>query len=849
MLREILTIHWCIAILCAVMAPLVSPASMLPWFFIAAVSAALAIGIRIFMLKSIPGASSALRGRICRAPDTEIGQGISPRGSRHSFAWRFTDWITRHCVGLLLCFFGLASTSVHGLVWQAYQLPASCLRQVVNFSGYVADFPTLGQQSDGSEWQRFKLDVVHLDPPICSPVRHLYLTMYKDVTPLMLGDYLAGQAVLKPVPSQLSPGVLPDQARYAAKGIDAIATLHHIAQLNPDTDQWSLDGIRRTLYLRLLGAPVATEARGILLALVLGNGASLAPSIWEMFQRLGLSHVLVISGLHVGLVAGGLWWLAGLLRRCCCWPTDCGGVWFNVFAAISGATIYSGLAGFSLPTLRALIMLSTVLTVLLLGWRAAPWRSLYLAVLMILLVNPLSVLSSSLWMSAGATAVLLWLGQRKVKAAGLASIGLRARLGRYIAALLQLQFFLALFMLPLSLFWFSMMSLGAIVSNLLIVPVVVFWVVPLALTGALISFFSQTGAYLLWQIAAIPIVHGLPLATALDAAQKDWAVQNWQLSLVDLGLLCLFLSIIATVARCCALRYLSSGAFLRRQYLDGKSSSRNGRRPLLLATSFIVLLIYRVQIQVSEKDVVITILDVGQGTAVLLQNAGQTLLYDTGGGMPGVYTQAEKIVYPFLRHIGVTGLTTLVLSHRDFDHAGGRSDLAKVLAIKEWRGFEGKPCRPGEAWLWSSAITITTLSGTGHAQANSNDDSCVLLVSAYGRQLLLAGDISSRQERALVRYWRDALRVDLLLVGHHGSGSSSGWTWLKWVSPTRAIISAAYGNRFGHPNASVLDRLKAHGATIDSTATHGTLRYTLRADGSIEVKPMRGWWTPFWLAI
>ena len=851
MAQELLTIRWCLAILCVVTAPLLSPSSILPWLLLVAV---LAVFVTVSMILVANFAYPTV-GMRCMTMHSDIGTGGDldksdrNRGHNRSFTRRSADWISAHRLGLLVMFGGLAVVSLQALSWQLRQLPTACLRENVILSGYVADFPRMGQWPDGKDWQSFKLDVTHLDPDECAGARRLRVTLSGYSMPLALGDHISGQAILKPVPSQLSPGALPDQGRYAAQGIDAFATLARIEQRQADTRKVSLAQIRRTLHRRLLAAQVSTEARGVLLALVLGNGNALTRETWEMFQRLGLSHVLVISGLHVGLVAAALWWLAGLLRRSYCWQGDRGGPLVQVLGALGGATVYAALAGFSLPTVRALVMLCTVLLLLLLGWRTAPWRGLYLAVLLILLGNPFALLSSSLWMSAGATAVLLCLIPRENNPTPLSGLGLARRMVMHFAALLRLQTYLVLFMLPLTLFWFSMASGSAIVSNVLIVPIVAFWLVPLALTGALMSFVSVTLSDIFWQLAALPIVYGLPLLAALDKRFEGLALQNWSLTLVDLGLICALISVISRLNR--HFWPLSQCPVSDRnlRHCGGKSGSLNPWSSLLVITSFILLSFYRLSIQANAKHVVITVLDVGQGTAVLLQNAGQTLLYDAGGGVPGGFTQARKIILPFLQRAGVDVLDTLVLSHRDFDHAGGRFDLAKDMPIKDRRGFEGRACRPGETWLWSSAVTITTLSGSGQAQSHSNDDSCVLLVVAYGRRLLLAGDISSMQERSLVRYWRRHLSADLLLVGHHGSNSSSGSTWLKWVSPARAIISAGYANRFGHPSAAVVDRLEARDAYIDNTAIHGTLRYTLRPDGSIEATPMRTRWTPFWLTI
>lgn len=836
-------------------APLLSPAMVLPWLLGLSTCVGL-IGIYVVLRAS----------------------GKPPLGRRHvgvigkyefTGLARRTRWVKRRVdplcrlagyrYRLVLLSALLAIACTQALLWQARQLPPSCIRQAVELSGQITDFPTAGRLPDGTAWQRFQMTVSGIDVARCSAVRRVRATVYGELPNLNLGDVLTTNTTLRPVPSQWSPGVLPEQARYAAGGIDALASGRKLSMVQADQARFSINTMRRALHSRLLTAPVSATERGLLLALVLGNGNVLAADTWQIFQRLGVSHVLVISGLHVGLVAAAMWWLASLGRRLFCWPGDCGGVGLNVVAAVAGAAVYAALAGFSLPTLRALVMLSTVLGVRLLGWRVAPWRGLYFAVVLIVLANPFAALSSSLWMSAGATAVLLWLATRSPLHTTPTDESLIARSLRHVVMLLRLQLYLGLLMLPVTLFWFSMASISAVISNLLIVPIVTFWIVPLALLGALGSCVSAALGTLLWQLAVLPVTPGIALLTAIDAALSQSMVLRWQLSLVDVALLCVFALLLRAVvpqfAAVAAPRWwplteddAPSRIVGLQAWISGVVPGLMQKRSLAAVLGLTAMMHYRSSLQPNPNDVVVTLLDIGQGTAVVVQHAGQTLLYDTGGGVPELYTQADKIIVPFLRQANVTSIDTLVLSHGDFDHAGGRHAIAQSMGVAQHYGFAGKACRAGEIWPWTAAVTITTLSGTGQAQDQRNDDSCVLLVEAYGRRFLLAGDISSRRERELVRYWRQALRADILLVGHHGSQSSTSATWLKWVAPSRAAISVGRGNRFGHPATQVSERLRASDIVIDNTAVHGTVAYTVERDGTLKVRSMRSWLTPFWLA-
>ena len=219
MAQELLTIRWCLAILCVVTAPLLSPSSILPWLLLVAVFAVFVI-VSMILVANFAYPTVGMR---CMTMHSDIGTGGDldksdrNRGHNRSFTRRSADWISAHRLGLLVMFGGLAVVSLQALSWQLRQLPTACLRENVILSGYVADFPRMGQWPDGTDWQSFKLDVTHLDPDECAGARRLRVTLSGYSLPLALGDHISGQAILKPVPSQFSPGALPDQGRYAAQ--------------------------------------------------------------------------------------------------------------------------------------------------------------------------------------------------------------------------------------------------------------------------------------------------------------------------------------------------------------------------------------------------------------------------------------------------------------------------------------------------------------------------------------------------------------------------------------------------------------------------------------------------------
>jgi len=125
----------------------------------------------------------------------------------------------------------------------------------------------------------------------------------------------------------------------------------------------------------------------------------------------------------------------------------------------------------------------------------------------------------------------------------------------------------------------------------------------------------------------------------------------------------------------------------------------------------------------------------------------------------------------------------------------------------------------------------------------------VLMISYRGRRLLLAGDIPKARERELVRYWRQQLRAEVLLVAHHGSNTSTAWSFLKWVEPDWAIITAGRANRFGHPAPEVLTRLNTSGVNMINTAVSAATTVEITGRGDLKVKSLRSGSFPYWLGL
>jgi competence protein ComEC len=238
-------------------------------------------------------------------------------------------------------------------------------------------------------------------------------------------------------------------------------------------------------------------------------------------------------------------------------------------------------------------------------------------------------------------------------------------------------------------------------------------------------------------------------------------------------------------------------------------------------------------------DVWVTLLDVGQGLSTVVRTRQHTLVYDTGPSYGPAFDTGRAVVVPYLRSQGVGWIDRLVVSHGDNDHIGGVASLlsdypvanvdAGIPELLTMR--KARQCRRGERWRWDG-VDFSVLHPDGRSYRKGNNSSCVIRIEAGGgRRALLTGDIESESERLLLRELRDRLAVDVLVVPHHGSLTSSSPAFVGAVHPGYALFPTGYRNRFRFPRAPVVDRYRKAGAVLLDTAVHGAITVRLRSGG------------------
>ncbi|MCP5166519.1 MAG: DNA internalization-related competence protein ComEC/Rec2 [Pseudomonadales bacterium] len=721
----------------------------------------------------------------------------------------------RGCAGLAL---GAAIAIAHGHWLLQGRLEAACAGQPTALTGRVASLPRRSAMADGVTRQRFEFDVESLRPVPCAGPRRVLLSYYGEQQ-LQPGQWWQFTARLKKPWGLANPGSYNLQAWLAESGIDAVGSVlkNGASPLQRPTTVGDLaNRLRHTISQRIAAQPLGSQATAVLAAITVADKSGIDASLWSLFQLYGINHLLVISGLHIGLVGGGGFLLGALLQRLLL----SGGLSLSglpALLALACASAYAALAGFSISTQRALCMLACFLLAGVLGRRSSAANSLLLAAATVLLVNPLALLGSGFWLSFAAVAALLWLGhwQRALPT---------------WRRLLTTHAFMSLVMLPLGGWWFGGASLVAPLANLLMIPLVGMLVVPLALAAVAAMYLLPALEPTLWALAAWPLEQLLPPAQYLAVGEHRWLYRQLAPTLpaVLLGTLGAALLVLPVALRVRALALLLM-------------------LPLLVPARWA---------GDTPQDLVrLTVLDVGQGTAVVLRSGRRVLVYDTGGGDPAGVNMAVSVLLPFLRHEGVSELDTFIVSHPDNDHSAGASTVLAAMPVRRiFSGGEmqlpgGRPCVAGQAWEWPGGVRFRFLSPAleRHSGLASNDASCVLQIQTPDHRLLLPGDIEGTRERELVRYWGAALAGDWLLLPHHGSNTSSTYTLLKHVRPGIIANSSGYANRFGHPHRQVMERLGQSGAQFYDTASGGALQFELRPGAPVLVSRYRDSMRRFWM--
>ncbi|MFA3790178.1 DNA internalization-related competence protein ComEC/Rec2 [Aliiglaciecola sp. SL4] len=732
-------------------------------------------------------------------------------------AWLFT----RNPLGNYFSSAIFVSGALIAIVWMAsvghwrvnWQLPEQDIRQIRQVTGSIETIISAKTPT------RFNLIVTSINGQAHYGKSRIRLNWKSPTWSLKQGQIVALPIKVKPIHGLANEGGFSYQKWLLSQNIVATGyVLNQGALLIDDRVSFRQQLIDKFHSLNL-------QHSGWIAAITFGDRSGLDVNDWRTIQSTGVAHLVAISGLHLGVVASLCYLLFNMLIRPISHYIDLP-QGRNYQHLILLATLiltfgYGYLAGFSLPTLRAWIMLCAW-AILLMSARFITFGWFLLGNLFIfILISPMSLLSASFWLSFGAIlfiGIVTWLWPASPQDPK--SLSLLSRIKQTCTVVLRLQLLLCCLMMPIVAVYFSMVSVISPLVNLIAVPLVTLIIVPLCLIGCLLLLCN---AYLAaWVFSWVDWILDFSLEGLQRFAQLSWSrfalpgipISVWVLVFLMLILLCMPI-----------------------------------KRSFKLVSFIAVFPLLSYFFAANTQTWKIHILDVGQGLSVLIEQDERGFLYDTGAAYPSGFNMADAVVLPVLKRHNINQLDWVIVSHFDNDHGGS---LKQLFAGVEVNGFMSNQdrCNSSLSFQWLN-LTVTGLWPEAETSGEGNDHSCVLLISDGRQAVLLPGDISKHIEHKLIEKYQKLLNVDILVAAHHGSDTSSAMSFIRATSPQYVIFSQGYLNRWGFPKQQVVNRYVTQNIALLSTAQSGQISFELSLSGKpIEVigfrdHPLQSWFNRY----
>lgn len=679
---------------------------------------------------------------------------------------------------------GMLGSLAFAWITKPAQIPPGLLGQDIQVTGHIQRIPKIGPNSSSFLFHARQLN--HGERQYAGSWM-LRLSWYDDPPAVVSGDLWRLRVRLKQAHGFMNPGGFDYEGWLYAQGVRYTGYVRGKEQYKLGSAP-GLHRLRQAISTELASNISSQRAAGVVRALVVGDRSGLQVSDKKLFAATGTSHLMAISGLHVGLVAGILYamlrwiwrWIPLVCRR---WPASVAAA----PAAMLGALLYAALAGFSVPTQRALVMLSLVMIGLLLRRHIGPIHTLSLALLLVVAWNPLALSSAGFWLSFTAVSIILIsaFGQNRYR-------------------WLKIQFLLALGLLPILTAYQMDVALLSPLVNLIAIPLFGVFIVPTVLLASLLLFVWHAPAVWLLDLAARALLLALDGLQLVAEASPVWHGSS------------------TSTLTALLLWFSGLGLLLAPRGLPGRWLGIIMLLPLLLPAR--QLLAY--------GEFRFTLLDVGQGLSAVVETSSHTLVFDTGPRFRSGFETGSQVVAPFLQHAGVEHVDILLLSHGDIDHIGGATGflekkmVGRILAGEPEQVTGNVPvrkCSAGQRWRWDGVVFSIIYPAAG-TNLHDNNASCVLKISNGAGSVLLTGDLEEVAERQLVENYPNGLAAEVVVAPHHGSFSSSSPPFVAATGADYVFYSAGFGNRWGFPDSRVVKRWTTAGASGMSTANSGAIQ-------------------------
>lgn len=660
----------------------------------------------------------------------------------------------------------------------------------------------------------------------------------EDVSP---GDYVRFAASLRPVRNFKTPGAFNQETWWAIRGVRVKGFVNHPLRFSlvghslssgaVSLPRCCLESGRKALMLaidRCLDGP----AKGIAMALLLGERAWLSKDMKEAFARSGIGHLLAVSGIHMALAALFIGGLARTLLLRSEWITLRVPVKkVATFLALTGVVAYAGLAGFSPSAVRAMVMILAFGTAFLVDRPQTPLNSLALAAWALLIFNPLYLLGVSFQLSFTAVFFLIMFSRYLMTVQTVPKDGNRDCLPAFwvkLKGFVLVTLIATLATAPVIAWYFNRICPAGLLTNLLMVPMTGMVILPGLLLGVVLLPFSPVLTSYVWQGIGRLLDYSVDFIRLVSA--WEWSAL-WvpRPDVLQVCLIYLFLGSLALIKFRKQFRAVAVLSFL-----------------LLISAS-----VHREWIISHQDRLKLHVLDIGQGTSQVVELPGGKLMVMDGGGLRSLFFDVgERVVAPFIRQLGYRKIDVIVVSHPEQDHMGGLSALVRQFPVGElWTNGDSS-----ENLSWKKLLDACSDRGVKHriwrkggmeyignvkvevrpftecrGVRDKNGRSLVVELGYGKRSILLTGDIDRSREQCLLS--EGIGPVDVLVVPHHGSKTSSSSGFIGRVQPEYAIVPVGWRNSLRLPNIQVLARYRHAGSHVLRTDLQGTVSVETDGDG------------------
>ena len=669
--------------------------------------------------------------------------------------------------------------------------------------------------------------------------------------PVNAGERWQLEVRLKPPHGFMNHGGFDYEAWLFQHGIDATGYVRKSSfNSRQQVTSGSIDFIRQSLS-RLIDTvstrsdELKSDSFSLVKALAVGDKTSISNQQWRVLANTGTSHLMAISGLHIGLAS---LFAYVLIRRSLpvCLMKRIPAQHVALLAGLLTASLYALIAGLSIPTQRAMIMLLVLSVMILVRRNHRPADALGFALLLVLLVDPLAILSAGFWFSFSAVAVI-FISITTAQMSEDANTSFFFKLVIIMKRWVRLQLMISLFLLPLSLFMFQQVSLVSPVANLLLIPYVSFLVVPVVLLAIIFAFLLPVLSDMFFTLAAALLDFIWPLLSFISSVPYAVWVRG------DVGIFELLAATAAIYLLLFSRQVMCFARSLLPVIRNENSSPHYYAIWVLRSMAFLVFVVLLTPAK-SDFDVgeyQLTVLDVGQGSAAVIQTQNHVLVFDAGARFSDRMNVGSAVVVPYLRSLGVSSLNRLIISHGDADHIGGAQAILDEYPdvmllgqdIDKLQAAEKQLCAAGTRWHWDG-VDFEFLLPDGEdisllQSGERNNNSCVLQVVSTAGSVLLTGDIEKKAEQRLLDRYGERLASDILMVPHHGSKTSSSRAFIKAVNPELSLISVGYKNRYRLPNDKVLLRYTSLRRVLERTDESGAISVRLMNNAGFIIEKYR----------